>query len=34
MDKKGVDGVAVLLLVGLFAVGLGGVPALAHNGAV
>jgi len=25
MDKKGVDGVAV---------GLGGVPALAHNGAV
>jgi len=34
MDKKGVGGVAALLLVGLFAVGLGGVPSLAHNGAV
>lgn len=34
MDKKGVGGVAVLLLVGVFAGGMGGGTALAHNGAV
>jgi hypothetical protein len=34
MDKKGVGGVFVLLIVGVIAVAVGGIPSLSHNGAI